>query len=290
MQHIHIIGSGAMACLWGSYFPSGTSLTFINRNGKSEPFQYQITPTNKIIKARTQPASEITSIHRLIVATKAFDALNAVKSLGAKLSEQCEIVVLQNGMGSQQAIANAFNHLAIYACSSTEGAYKANPNEVVHAGKGENTIGRLTEPATEAQLSQWLPSVNFKWTNDIEPVLWKKLLINCAINPLTAIFQCQNGELLENPEALLLMKQVCHELDTLTTKLNLGLDNSFEMAQAVCRMTAQNFSSMYQDVHHGRQTEINYITGYIIQQCKLNGVACSANQSVYKQINVGDLG
>lgn len=287
MQNIHIIGSGAMACLWGSYFPADSSIIFINRKQTSGPFHYTVSPSGRMVHGETQSIADIETIDRLIVATKAFDALNAVRSVSSKLSSQCEILVLQNGMGSQQAIAQEFSHLAIYACSSTEGAYKPHLTELVHAGHGENTVGNLTPHANQRKLRQWLPNDCYKWVEDIEPVLWKKLLVNCAINPLTAIYQCQNGKLLENAEALSLMEQICQELDELVRKRNMPLSNSFELAKSVCQSTANNYSSMFQDVHHGRSTEINYINGYVVQQCQQLGVACPANQSVLEKMHIG---
>lgn len=291
MQQIHILGTGAMGCLWGSYFPNTTKVTFISRSQPSQPFIYTVSPYGKTVHAHLEGANDTSTIDVLIVATKSFDALDAVKSVRNRLSEQCQILVLQNGMGSQQSIASEFPKLAIYACSSTEGAYKKTFLEVVHAGRGNNIIGALTPTAKPARLSNWLPDDQFEWSDQIDTILWKKLLVNCAINPLTVIHQCQNGQLLESTDALEQMARLCNEMDALTEQLNLNLSNSLDLAVSVCKQTALNYSSMFQDAKHQRKTEIDYITGYMIQQCEQHNIPCPEHQKVYqriKSLNLGD--
>lgn len=284
MQHIYILGSGAMGCLWASYFNHNASLHFITRDEQPNHFQFEVLPEHKTIKASTTTAQAINSQHQkikyLIVCTKAFDALNAVNSIKEALSPDCQIILIQNGMGSQQAIAASYPGLAIYACSSTEGVYKENPNLLIHAGQGENHIGPLTPCAKQDKLQSYFPDKHYQWHNDVNPILWKKLIINSAINPLTVIYQCKNGELLNQPQAYSHMVKICQELDQLSERLGLNLGPSLELATAVCVTTANNFSSMYQDHKSDRPTEIEYITGYIIKRCDELGIECPENRKL----------
>jgi len=289
MQDIYILGSGAMGCLWASYFNNTVPIHFITRASTPSEFDFVKKPTNSIVKTdkidvQTFNKSNQT-IERLIICTKAFDSLNAIQSIQHKLVNDCQVILIQNGMGSQQAIAKQFPHLAIYACSSTEGAYKESENILVHAGSGENHIGPLTSSATEADLSAWLPSSFYQWHTDIEPALWKKLIINAAINPLTVIFNCKNGQLLKDKKAHLTMQSLCAELDELCKALSLDLTPAIVLAESICESTANNFSSMYQDSHHQRHTEIDYITGFIIAQCENLSIPCPVNKSLYVQIS-----
>lgn len=289
MQDIHILGSGAMGLLWASYFNHSAKITFITRNDVKPSFTFEKRPENLSIATSKTTASTLIKdkkfIKRLIICTKSFDALNALEQLTPCLHDNCEILLIQNGMGSQQAIAEQFSHLAIYACSSTEGVYKKSDDILVHAGHGENHIGSLSADATLQKLTSWLPTAKFQWHQDITPILWKKLVINSAINPLTVIYQCQNGNLLTNETSRNHMIALCAELDTLVTQLNLNLAPTFQLAESVCQSTADNFSSMYQDNFHNRQTEIEYITGYVIKQCTYLDIKCQAHEDVYSQFH-----
>jgi len=285
MNPVYIIGTGAMGCLWGQYLSSTSEIIYITRDKHRPSTRILCESSGDHFTTQLIPANVIDQgIQRVIVATKAFDALGALESIRHRLSEDADILLLQNGMGAQQRVASAFSSHAVYACSSTEGAYKTSETSWIHAGKGENQIGAMTAKASLEGLRSWLPPSLFHWQDDISLVLWRKLLVNAAINPLTVIHQCQNGQLLSIPEAAQQMSRICGELDELVNALALPLPPSLPMAQSVCEKTAKNFSSMYQDHVHGRRTEIEYITGYVLQQCKVTGVACPTNEAVYTKV------
>ncbi len=289
MQDIYILGSGAMGCLWASYFPSQYTLHFIQRHPSEDQFQFQVLPYATQHTVMCHKACDLnTPIERLILATKAYDALPAMESIAHLLSADTQVILLQNGLGSQQAIAQAFPHVALFACSSTEGAYKQNASTLVHAGKGHNLIGPMNNNATQALLATWLPSNHYEWRDDINPVLWRKFMINCAINPLTVLYQCQNGVLLQETRYLSHMQRICEELDLLSAAQHFEVEAAFNAAKNVCELTAQNYSSMLQDHKKGNRTEIDYMTGYLLQLAHEFNIPCPANTEVYQSlVNLG---
>lgn len=289
MQDIYILGSGSMGCLWASYFEECTNIHFITRSLGVSEYTFNKQPQNQNVRSQKIGIDSLMKtpdkIKFLIVCTKAFDALNAITNIQQKLAKNCQIILIQNGMGSQQSIADAFPKLAVYACSSTEGAYKKSENTLIHAGAGENHIGPMTQHATIDKLCSWLPHSCYQWHDVIEPILWKKLVINAAINPLTVVYQCQNGELLTHKKAHEHMKNLCLELDELCIKLNFNLTPTLSLAETICHLTAKNYSSMFQDNKHHRQTEIEYITGFVINECNKLSIPCPINQSLYSKIS-----
>lgn len=303
--NIHIIGNGAMGCLWASYFQAQNHSTSYNVHfvlrqpiEGQQHTQFVKQPSNEIVQATLTDHASLKpkSIDRLIIATKAFDALPAFQNVQHALTDTAQVILIQNGMGSQQSICQyAKQHkpnVIIYGCSSTEGAYKSDADTLVHAGKGVNHIGLMQGNGEQDQLSQWLNADNFQWHDNIEPILWKKLVINCAINPLTVLYQCNNGELLNHVDRLKYMEEICAELDGLIqAKQNLSTDitDCFTLAQQVCESTANNFSSMYQDQAHKRKTELAFITGYMIKQCKELSIPCP-NSELLMETLINQLG
>jgi 2-dehydropantoate 2-reductase len=291
MQDIHIIGTGAMACLWASYLSTHCNLHFIQRRAPRSTFKFDVLPHGQTVSGNSLTADTLTTpIQHLIVATKAFDAKAALDDIQQYLSAEAQILLLQNGMGSQQAISETYPQYAVYACSSTEGAYKSNHNTLVHAGSGTNSIGPMTNPASFARLQKWLPENRFTWHQDIEPVLWKKLIINSVINPLTVIYQCKNGELLKQTSIQNHMHKICTELDLLLKTLPFETPPAYSLAKEICQLTANNFSSMYQDWQHNRPTEINFITGFIVQSCQKKSISCPHNKKLLEKIQQLSLG
>jgi len=285
MHDIYILGSGAMGCLWASYFQPQQTLHFIQRQTLSNEYSFKLLPADITIHGQSISAEQLQSpIKHLILATKAYDALHALESIQDHLDPETQVILLQNGLGSQQAIKNAFPNIRLYACSSTEGAYKQDAHTLVHAGKGSNSIGPLNDQAKQSDLAAWLPEQHFEWHHEIQPILWRKFMINCAINPLTVLYDCQNGELVKQAKYREHMEHVCMEIDQITATLGYQLTGAFDLASNVCRLTSSNFSSMLQDKRNNQITEIDFMTGYLLKQAAKLGTPCPYNEELYQKL------
>lgn len=96
-------------------------------------------------------------------------------------------------------------------------------------------------------------------------VMHKKLVVNVCINPLTALLQVKNGDLITNPFFYQMMEQVFHEVVFLVKEEK---EMVWEMVRHVCERTSHNTSSMLADVRANRQTEIGAIVGYVLEEAK----------------------
>ena len=172
------------------------------------------------------------------------------------------------------------------AGTTTEGAYLED-GVVVHAGLGDTVIGRQAEPAPAWFAAFEASEERFAWTADIDAALWKKLLINCAINPLTAVHRCRNGALAEDPALAAAVAGLCEELEAVSAARGYpqaaGVVHGWAMA--VIRQTAANQSSMLQDVLSERETEIEYITGYLVREAQRLQVPCPRNEELLAQLD-----
>jgi 2-dehydropantoate 2-reductase len=207
-------------------------------------------------------------IRRLLVACKAYDAEEATAALAPRLAPGAEIILLQNGLGSQEAVAARLPRARCVFASSTEGAFREGDFRVVYAGRGHTWLGVQGERRTP----EWLDDLQaadipHQWTHDILAKLWRKLALNCAINPLTVLHDCRNGDLRDWPHEV---AGLCAELAELLRQA--GQPEAAEDLHAeVLRVidgTAANYSSMYQDVAQGRRTEIAYLLGHACAQAE----------------------
>jgi 2-dehydropantoate 2-reductase len=153
------------------------------------------------------------------------------------------------------------------AASTTEGAYLAEPFHTVFAGQGDIWLGSLDHRPEPAALRDHCRSTQIPctWTADISEKLWRKLAINCAINPLTVIHDCNNGTLLQHAT---LINILCDELQRLLNAAQQAnaAQHLHQQVWQVIEKTAANSSSMRQDAHHQRRTEISYMTGFACTQ------------------------
>lgn len=286
-----------MGCLWAaSLCHHGMTPRLILRENSHQRLGQKRIPLKLTTADQTlRFEADITSpdtidgpINRLIVCTKAQDALPAITSVKQHLHENSQILLLQNGMGSQQAIREAFPARNIWAGSSTDGAYLSAPFEVCHAGQGQTWIGPLNNRTSAAsgfndlldnfrlRVSQYAP---------IEEKLWEKLAINCCINGLTALFNCRNGELLDNGEKQAWLDQLIGETATVLTALEFPANALRERVYGVCRVTAENISSTCQDARSGRTTELPFINGFLLRQANALGIALDYHHRLMDQLS-----
>ncbi|MEL0166912.1 MAG: 2-dehydropantoate 2-reductase [Pseudomonadaceae bacterium] len=280
---LHIIGAGSLGLLWAARLQLGgidCRLILRNNNRMEQWHRHQSTlafndgaTVHKLqLDAETADAPE--PINHLIVATKAYAALPAVESLRHRLQPGAELLLLQNGLGAQQAIADAFPACRVYCISVTDGAWRPGEHELVWAGRGHNTIGPLRPNTPKPAWLDSLPAtIAISWQDDILPVLWRKLAVNCAINPFTLLYDCRNGEIPERADGWL--DECIAELQQLLEHQGFEADLA-EQVHAVILATANNSSSTRQDLHARQRTELDYILGYACRAAHRAGLAIPA--------------
>ena len=286
----HILGPGAIGSLFACYLQqSGLRVYLIDRNGISAPRTIDLVEGDHRVAHHFEGDDNHQPIHQLLVTVKAHQTATALKSVSARLASGAIVLLLQNGMGTWLEAEPHIRDSVMLLGTTTEGANRPIPNQVNHAGRGETHIGALEpsqQPIAEAVCQQWSGlSLQLAADADIRSRLWRKLAINCAINPLTAIYDCPNGELLQKPAALSQMQAICNEVETvMSLALERKSDGLYALAKSVAERTGENISSMLQDVRKRQPTEIDFITGYLLREAERLGTHCPHNEALYKQV------
>ncbi len=193
-------------------------------------------------------------------------------------------------------------------CSA--GVYSESPFSIVHAGRGPLTIG-MSETLSHAvpgsspqnpMAAQLLDAAILETSvvspDEILQAQLKKLVINSVVNPLTALYKCKNGEVFDSAVARKVADQLLQEAGVIirailgsrseggrpTTLAAFTDEKLHEYVNEVVQKTANNTSSMLQDVQAGRQTEIDYINGYLVQQAKSMGLPHKQHEEIVQMI------
>lgn len=219
------------------------------------------------------------SIERLLISVKGPDTRAALAPWLPRLAPEATVICLQNGMGAIDD-AGLPSTLRVIHAVTTDGAWR-DADQIRVVAENETLIGDdSTKPP------DWLPDLQpfwpgLAWCNDITRARWRKLAVNAVINPLTALYRCKNGELLDNGERQQAMLQLAREVDQLATTLFADWTaDTPSRSEAVARTTANNTSSMLADVQAGRETEIHFINGYLLRQAKDTGVTLPAHENI----------
>lgn len=272
----HVLGAGSLGGLWAARLArAGLPVSLLLRD-RQRLEQFRATGgltleqdgLRQTLALPAQTLADAPALRRLLLATKAYDAADAARSLAPHLAPNAEVILLQNGLGSQEQVAALLPQARCIFASSTEGAFRSGAFEVTFAGAGHTWLGTVPpspEPDWLAELA--LAGIPVTWSPDILERLWRKLALNCAINPLTVLYDCRNGGLQVHAAEV---AALCEELGTLLSAC--GQPGAAEGLQAeverVIAATAANYSSMYQDVAAGRRTEIAYLLGHACREAE----------------------
>ncbi len=301
MMTWHILGAGSLATLWAvRLYRSGQPVQLVLRHAGRLAAYHQAGGL-RLEEGTPSPPYPIPAgcpdspqpIQRLLLACKAYDAEAAMASLAPRLAAGASILLLQNGLGSQQTLARQYPALRLLEVSSTEGAWRRADFQVVRAGTGQNWIGPLQPgPAPDWLADLQQAGIPIQWTSGILERLWRKLALNCLINPLTVIHDCPNGALRQWPEQL---QALGDELVRLLQAADqpAAAEGLLETAWQVIDATAGNYSSMLQDVRQRRRTEQAWLLGYALQQAQALRLECprlvQLQQQLLQRLQVLDL-
>ncbi|AIQ64981.1 hypothetical protein PSTEL_19560 [Paenibacillus stellifer] len=202
------------------------------------------------------------------------------------------ILCLQNGWGHLEMLQSLLPAASLYAGVTTEGAKRESGVRVIHAGKGHTYIGRWGEGgggslSPESLLAARLETAGFSASvsNQVETMIFRKLMINAVINPLTAIWRVSNGELLASAARIDLMRELYDEAAAVCDAAGIYREDSlWDDILNVCRATSGNRSSMLADVLASRETEIRWINGALAELARRTGVDVPLHRGIIRII------
>ena len=266
----HVLGAGSLGTLWATRLARAAVPVRLILRDTARLQAYETAGGLTLVEhgeARHYPVpaetpDSIEPINRLLIACKAYDAEKAVAQVASRLAPGAELILLQNGLGSQDAVAAQVPQARCIYASSTEGAFRDGDWRVVFAGHGFTWLGDVGHPVAPIWLEDLSAAgIPHEWSTDILTRLWRKLALNCAINPLTVLHDCRNGGLLEHHCEV---ATLCGELTELLERCGqpAAAENLQQEVERVIHATAANYSSMHQDVNNRRRTEIGYLLGY----------------------------
>lgn len=268
----------------------------------------------------TDDPREVSGAKFAIVLVKSWQTERAAHQLKLSLAEDGHALTLQNGLGNREILSRFLDEdaatenadasrtegfekdkkISVTSVSSvvkgfsrvslgvtTTGATLLAPGLVRSGGDGIISIEHAQRQAL-APLEAALHSSNFNLqiVEDAQSLIWGKLVINAAINPLTALLRVPNGELLARPIVRKMMASLARETAEVAAAehVRLPFSNPVSAAEDVARKTAKNHSSMFQDVRRGAQTEIDAICGAVTKRAEIHGIDTPYNRTCWQLV------
>lgn len=127
-------------------------------------------------------------------------------------------------------------------------------------------------------------------TDEIDKYLWAKMLYNCTLNPLGAVLDVNYGKLTENEYTLEIMNNLIDEIfnvikaSSYSTLWNNSDEYKDIFYSKLVPDTYNHYSSTHQDIQRKIKTEIDSLTGKVIQLGEKNNIDVSTNKIIYNLI------
>lgn len=286
-----IVGTGAMACLFAARLSEagikvmmlGTwidglqalrqqGVRLLDLDGTERAFPVQV----------TDDPADCSGAKLALVMVKAWQTEQAGQSLARCIEPEGLVLTLQNGEGNYEKLSRLLGARRVAMGATTLGATLLNPGMVRLAGDGVITLGihgQLTPLADILRKAGFVVET----VADISSVQWGKLVINAAINPITAVLRIPNGELVRRLSARALMTTTAREAAAVAIAkgIHLPYPDPVVAAESIARKTAMNYSSMLQDIIRGAPTEVDFITGAVVRAGEKMGVPVPVNRTLW---------
>ena len=294
-ESVLIVGTGALACLFAARLSAaGEKIIMLGtwREGLAALRMYGVTMVQPDGSQTSFPVtvvdkpSECPGAKYALVLVKSWQTERAARQLEDCLAPEGVALTLQNGLGNHDVLAGTLGAERAAQGVTTTGATLLSSGRVRPGGEGVVSLG---EHPRLAPLQEILFRGGFKLEvlEDVAALIWGKLAINAAINPLTALLKMPNGEVISRPSARQLSADLAREVAAVAQAQGIHLPSTDPVAisEGVAEKTAENYSSMYQDILRGAPTEIDAICGAVVQAGEKYGIPTPANYSMWKLIH-----
>lgn len=227
----------------------------------------------------------------LILCTKSYDTRKAMEDIHEYLSKDTWILSFQNGLKNEEIISKFADPSRVLGGITSQGVTYQEPGVVKHQGKGESILGPYPDRQTSEGNGEEIEGIaeilnsagiETKVSGNIYGHIWKKVIINASINPITALTGMKNGEVLDDERTYALLKSVCRETEKIAKReAKIPIGDLLENTVRVAKDTAGNKSSMLQDVLNKKRTEIECINGAVIARGKNFDLPVIYNSTLY---------
>jgi len=283
-NEIIVLGGGAIGSVYAAKLAARRPVTLIARPAHAEAIArgglriIGREPATHALRAATA-VEAIAADALILLTTKVNDSRRAIAPLVDKLRGDTVILCVQNGLGSEDIVKEEVAGRCLVLRAITQfGAIFQQPGVVDFTAAGAT----LLEPSPRsAEIAALLgeSGLNGRVSENIRAEIWRKLIFNCVINPITAIVGSEVGGIAD-PRLDPVKQLVIDECLRVAAADGVTFDLDFLPTITEVFGTARTIASMRQDLLKGKPTEIEHMNGAVAALGRRFGMACPVNTAL----------
>jgi 2-dehydropantoate 2-reductase len=284
LMQIIVLGAGAIGSLYGAKLAVHNDVTLIGRADhvraiEENGLRIEGIETKTIrLRAVTQ-ISELQPDTLILLTTKVPATVMALKPIAPIVRDDTTVLALQNGLESSEIARRALGGRgvvlrgisqfgAIFQCAGTI-RYMAKGYTLVENHQRSERIAKVLNDA----------GLDCRIAANIRAEVWRKVVFNCVVNPITTIIGCEVGEIVD-PRLNRLKQLVIEECVAVAAAEGVGLETDLAREINAAYAGSRNLVSMRQDLLRGRTTEIDYLNRAVAELGARRGVECPVNKAL----------
>ncbi len=296
---ISILGAGAMGMLFGAYLSRRNQVWLVDVD---EGRVNRIRSDGVAVREKDgseghffpQAVTDTAALGKMdlvIVFVKSMYTLSALESNRRLLGKDTYLMTLQNGAGHEEKLLRFTDPEHVIIGTTQHNASVLGDGYTFHGGSGHTSIG------SSGSGGQGLGEIAEEFTrcgiecsvcDDVKKQIWMKLFTNASASALTAVLQVPLGYIYDDPDARAAMHALCREAVEVANAeggARFDVPEAIESVENVCKGSGGGYTSIYADIKNGRRTEVDSISGAVVDTAKRLGVPAPCHEMIVRLIH-----
>lgn len=296
---ISILGAGAMGMLFGAYLSERNSVWLIDVDRD----RVELIRTDGVTVQEPdgrerifRPAAVVEpdglgKMDLVVVFVKSMFTRDALRRVRGIIGQNTYIMTLQNGAGHEAALLELVDAKHVIIGTTQHNASVLGNGRTRHGGAGHTSIGLLEgDPSAIAPIADAFTRCGIECgvCGEVRRQIWQKLFTNTAASALTGVLQVPLGFIYEDPDAREVMRALCKEaVSVANAEGTAHFDEAEAIAsvEAVCRNSRSGYTSIYADIRRGARTEVDSISGAVVEAAKAVNVPVPCHEMLVHLIH-----
>ncbi|MCB0483331.1 MAG: 2-dehydropantoate 2-reductase [Flavobacteriales bacterium] len=223
----------------------------------------------------------------LIFALKTYQVPAALTAAQSLSTEKLTVVIAQNGIDVEEQFLSAFSENSLLRMVVNFAGNTTSPNAVkVTFFNPPNYLGAITDTRkADAERLAGLLNRSGLTTDvldafDLLRMSWNKTILNSSLSALCGVGRLTMAEAMNDPDTVELIEQIINEAVEVAEKEKIRFSDDFvRQCMRYLKKGGDHFPSLAVDLINGRQTEIDYFNGKIVEYGRKHYVRTSLNLS-----------